>query len=348
MEDRQENSRVRESRALIWDVARKSGVSISTVSRVLNGRPDVSVATRDKVLAHVRDLGYNSHRHTHAIVRAPLQRIGVSIPNEEHFMGMLHGITDAVNKQKAQLSFCSRSSCCRPEPSLLERLQVEGMDAALLVLPKESDAELLELCHAGFPFVVIDPRTPLSDDIPTVTGANIGGARAATKHLLSLGHRRIGLLVGDTRWCMSIDRLAGYQAVMFATGLPHDPALIRESDFTLEGGYQAAMELLSLPERPTAIFAFSDDMAVGVLRAAAEQGLSVPRDLSVVGFDDARFASFVTPTLTTVHQPRYELGYTGVDVLFRNRAEARLDAIHTSLSTRLVVRQSTGPCPEYL
>ncbi|GCE08616.1 LacI family DNA-binding transcriptional regulator [Dictyobacter aurantiacus] len=345
MEDRQENSRVRESRALIWDVARKSGVSISTVSRVLNGRPDVSVATRDKVLAHVRDLGYNSHRHTHTIVRAPLQRVGVSIPNEEHFMGMLHGITDALNKQKAQLSFCSRSSC-GPERTLLERLQADGADAALLVLPKESDEELLELCHAGFPFVVIDPRTPLSDDIPTVTAANIGGARAATKHLLSLGHRRIGLLVGDARWCMSIDRLAGYQAVMFATGLPHDPALIRESDFTLEGGYQAAMELLSLPERPTAIFAFSDDMAVGVLHAALELGLSVPRDLSVVGFDDARFASFVTPALTTVHQPRYELGYTGVDVLFRNRAEARLDAIHTSLSTRLVVRHSTGPCPE--
>ncbi|GCE22736.1 LacI family DNA-binding transcriptional regulator [Dictyobacter kobayashii] len=341
MEDRQGTSRVRESRALIWDVARRSGVSISTVSRVLNGRPDVSVATRDKVLAHVRDLGYSSHRHAQPVIRAPLQRIGVSIPNEEHFMGMLHGITDAINKQKAQLSLCSRSG---QDLSLLERLQVEGVDAALLVLPLESDDELLELRRADFPFVVIDPRTPLSDDVPTVTAANIGGARAATKHLLSLGHRRIGVLVGDTRWCMSTDRLAGYQAVMFTTGLPYDPALIRESDFTLEGGYQAALELLRLPERPTAIFAFSDDMAVGVLRAAAEQGLSVPQDLSVIGFDDARFASFVTPTLTTVHQPRYELGYTGVDVLFRNRAEARLDAMHTSLSTRLVVRQSTGPC----
>ncbi|GCE30618.1 LacI family transcriptional regulator [Dictyobacter alpinus] len=345
MEDRQANSGIRESRTLIWDVARKSGVSISTVSRVLNGRPDVSIATRDKVLAHVRDLGYSTPRHARGMARPPLQRIGVSIPHDEHFMGILHGITDALNKQKAQLVLCSSSLYSGSNSTLLERFLGDGVDAALFVLPAESDDELLQLRQADFPFVVIDPRTPLSDAIPTVTGANIGGARAATKHLLSLGHRRIGILVGDASWCMSIDRLAGYHAVMFSTGLSQDPTLIRESEFTLEGGYQAAKELLSLPDRPTAILAFSDDMAVGALHAAAEQGLSVPGDLSVVGFGDASFASFVTPTLTTVHQPRYEVGYTGVDVLFRNRAEARLDAMHTSLSTRLVVRQSTGPCP---
>ena len=165
----------------------------------------------------------------------------------------------------------------------------------------------------------------------------------ATEHLISLGHRRIGVITGHGSWCATVDRLAGYHSALMAAGLPIIPDYVRVADFWVEEGYRAALELLALPTRPTAIFAMSDAMAVGVQRAARERGLALPSDLSVVGFDDVQIASVATPALTTVSQPLEELGRHAVAMLYRQINGQPLDANRMELSTRLVVRASTAP-----
>ena len=330
------------SRAVIWDIAHRSGVSIATVSRVLNGRPDVSDATRERVMDSIRELGYVSNRHARALVSGRTSYIGFTVPKVEHFLLILEGATEAIAEHDAHLVVCPTGYEHEREVSLLERLQRGGTDGALLVLPSENVNDLLQLRRRDYPFVVIDPRFPLSDEIPVVSTANILGGRAATEHLISLGHRRIGAITGYANWCATIDRLAGYHSALITAGLQPSPKLIVTSDFTIDGGYQAAQSLLSLDERPGAIFAFNDDMAVGVLRAAQERGIRVPDDLSLIGFDDTKYARVVTPPLTTIRQPLAELGRAGVEVLYRILNGQQLDATRMELSTRLVVRASTA------
>ncbi len=162
------------------------------------------------------------------------------------------------------------------------------------------------------------------------------------EHLIALGHTRIGAITGAQRQRASRDRLAGYGSALLAAGLPVDSALAVESDFSIDGGYRAALHLLSQGAAPTAIFAFNDNMAVGVLRAARTRGLDVPGQLSVIGFDDLEMASLVTPELTTVRQPLQEIGRVAVGVLYRLLDGQQLDATRIELSTRLISRASAA------
>ena len=181
------------------------------------------------------------------------------------------------------------------EVTLLDRLLQGTTDGALLLLTRESNDALTALERQGYPFVVLDPRQPVDERTPVVSAAHLAGAKAATEHLLSLGHRRIGAITGPHGWVATVDRLAGYQVALAAAGLSADPELIAKGNFTNESGYAAASELLEPPEPPTAIFAFNDEMAVGAMRAAEERGLEIPRDLSIVGFDDVEKTRIVTP-----------------------------------------------------
>jgi len=226
--------------------------------------------------------------------------------------------------------------------SLLERLMHGTTDGALLIVPSETPAELAALRRRAYPFVVVDPPDTLDEDIPVVCAAGWSGARTATEHLIALGHTRIGAITGARGQRASRDRMAGYQAALFAASLPVNPALVVESDFSIEGGYRAALHLLAQGDAPSAIFAFNDNMALGVLRAARERGLDVPRRLSVVGFDDLEMAALVTPELTTVRQPLQEIGRVAAGVLYRLLDGQPLDATRIELSTRLVVRASTA------
>jgi LacI family transcriptional regulator len=183
----------------------------------------------------------------------------------------------------------------------------------------------------------------LADDIPAVAAAHWSGASAAMEHLISLGHRRIAAITGPMGWPASIDRLAAYRAAMAGAQLPLCDELICRSDFQIEGGYQAAKRLLALPEPPTAIFAFNDNMAMGTLTAARELGLTLPRDLSIVGFDDSLMAALATPQLTTVRQPLQEMGRIAASLLCRMLDRQPLEAARIELSTRLIVRGSTAP-----
>lgn len=330
---------------VIRDIAALAGVSVATVSRVLNGRPDVSSATRDVVLQHIRERGYVTSRSARALAGGRTGLIGLTVPYmvDNYFAQILTGATEAAYERDARLVVCPTRFEHDREVSLLTRLMHGTTDGALLILPSETPAELTALQRQGYPFVVVDPATPLDDAIPVVAAANWTGGKTATAHLIALGHRRIGVITGRRNEIASRDRLAGYHSALLAVELAADPALLVESDFSIDGGWRAARRLLARHQPPTAIFAFNDNMAVGALRAARELGLDVPGRLSVVGFDDVENASLVTPALTTVRQPLQEMGRVATGILYRLIDDQPLDVTRIELSTRLVVRASTAP-----
>ena len=333
------------SSTTIRDIAESSGVSVATVSRVLNGRPDVSTDTREMVLRHIRERGYASNRNARALAQGRTGLIGLTVPivHAEYFNQIVSGAAEALYERDGRFVLCPTQHEHAREVSLLERVMHGTTGGAILILPSESGAELLQLRERGYPFVVVDPREPVHDSIATVGVAQWSGARMAVEHLVGLGHRRIGAITGPPSWVATIDRLAGYLSGLLAAGLSAGMELVREGDFMFDSGYRAAHELLALADPPTAIFAFNDNMAVGVLRAARERGLEIPSDLSVVGMDDVQIAEFSTPALTTVRQPLQEMGRIAVSRLYRLIHGQRLEAARIELSTRLVIRGSTGP-----
>jgi LacI family transcriptional regulator len=333
-----------QARATIREIAHAAGVSIATVSRVINGRPDVSPQTREAVLRVVREHGFSTNRNARALSAGRTGLVGVTLPIVEaaYFAVIVSGAAEALYEHDMRIVLCPTLHQHEREVTLLDRLMHGTTDGAVLMLPEESNAELRALQETGYSFVVVDPRVQLDEGIPAVSAANASGARAAVQHLLSLGHRRIGAITGPRDWMASTERLNGYRSALAAAGVLPDPELVVESDFSIESGDGAAAALLDLPERPTAIFGFNDNVAIGAIRTAAARGLGVPDDLSVVGFDDAEQSGLVSPALTTVRQPLAEMGRMGVSVLLRLLDHQRVEAMSIELATRLVVRDSTA------
>ncbi len=252
-------------------------------------------------------------------------------------------MADALYEYDMRVVLCPTQHEHAREVSLLERLAHGTTDGGVLVLPEESNEELQALMTHGFRVVVVDPRERLDGKVPTVAAANLSGADQATSHLLELGHRRIAAITGPRGLLATEERRRGYFAALAAGGQTPSPELVVESSFEVAAGRAAAAALLALPEPPTAIFAFNDPLAVGVLQTAEALGFSVPGDLSIVGFDDTEEAELVKPALTTVRQPLAEMGRLGVSLLTRLLENRRLEAVHVELATSLVIRDSTGP-----
>jgi LacI family transcriptional regulator len=336
-------------RSTIREIAGVAGVSIATVSRVLNGRPDVAPDTREAVLRVVRDLDFSMNRSARALSGGRTGLVGITIPIIEgvYFASILAGASEALYEQDMRLVVCPTLHQHEREVTLLDRLMHGTTDGAIIMLPEESNEELGALQRHGYPFVVVDPRIDLDEGIPAVSAANASGALAATEHLLAHGHRRIGAITGPRAWLASTERLTGYQAALAAAGVLPDPDLVVESNFRIDGGLTAAAHLLDLPEPPTAIFGFNDNVAVAVERVARDRGLRIPEDLSVVGFDDSEHAAIVTPALTSVRQPLAEMGRMAVSLLTRLLDNQKVEALHVELKTRLVVRRSSGPVPAH-
>jgi LacI family transcriptional regulator len=334
-------------RATIRDIASHAGVSITTVSRVLNDRPDVAPETREVVLDVIRELNFTPNR---AFRPAPSGRtglIGVTIPMVlgDYFAQLITGFTEALYELDMQAVLCPTFHHQERELTLVNQLLERKIDGAILVLPDESTDDLLHLKQKGFPFVVADEGYPLDGHFPLVAAANMAGAIEATEHLLGLGHRRIGLIKGIPGFVATEDRTSGYRAALSAAGIRPDPELETFGEFRVEQGRAAAAQLLDLPERPTAIFACNDEMGVAVLQEARSRGLRVPEDLSVVGFDDTMPSQISLPALTTVHQPLEEVGRMAVNLLARIMDEPPAHPIRLEVGTRLVVRETTGPGP---
>jgi LacI family transcriptional regulator len=331
-------------RLTIRQIADLAGVSIATVSRVLNGRDDVADETRDLVSRVIRENGYTASRSARGLSAGRTGLVGILVPLvfPAYFAGILAGAAEALSERDLQIVLSPTGGQHEREVSVIDRMH--GLtDGALIILPEESSEELERLLEGGYRFVVVDPLMPLDERIPSVSAAHTSGADQAMRHLLELGHRRIAQICGPRGWVATEDRRRGYRAALAAAGILPDPALEVEAVPETVPGREAAERLLDLSEPPTAIFAFNDNIAVGAIQAARARGLRVPEDLSVVGFDDVESATVVTPALTTVRQPLAEMGRTAVSLLNRLLERQRFETLHVELATRLVVRDSTAP-----
>jgi LacI family transcriptional regulator len=327
----------------IRDIAELAGVSIATVSRAVNGRGDVSEETRTLVRRIAREHGYTASRDARGLSTGRTGLIGVTLPmiHPTYFSSIVASVAAALDEHDMRIVLCPTLHQHDREITLIERLMHGTTDGAILVLPEESSSELRTLARRGYRYVVVDPGEQPDMDIPAVSAAHSAGADQAVRHLLHLGHRRIAAITGPRGRMATEERLRGYHAAMAAAGLPRDPRLVVESNFKVEGGFDSTAQLLELADRPTAIFAFNDPMAIGAIRAARSRGLGIPVDVSIAGFDDTIEAQFVTPALTTVRQPLTEMGRAAVDVLLRLLENEPPEASHVELETRLVVRDST-------
>jgi LacI family transcriptional regulator len=332
------------ARVTIREVADEAGVSIATVSRVLNGRGDVAPETRELVSRIIQARGYSANRSARGLSAGRTGLVGLLVPLvfPTYFAAIVSGASEALYEHDLRVVLSLTGHEHDREVSLLERLMHGLTDGALVVLPEESSEELVGLLDDGYHFVVVDPRLPLDERIPSVSAQHTSGATQAMHHLLGLGHRRIAAITGPAGWVATEDRRRGYHAALAAAGILPDPALEIESNFEISGGAQAMDQLLDLPDPPTAIFAFNDNLAIGVMQSARAHGLRVPQDLSIVGFDDSEHSTIVSPALTTVRQPLAEMGRTAVSLLTRLLERQRFETLHLELATRLVVRGSTA------
>src|SRR6059058_4177742 len=258
------------SRVTIREVADEAGVSIATVSRVLNGRGDVAPETRELVSRIIQERGYIANRGARGLSNGRTGLVGLLVPliYPAYFSAILSGATEALQEHDLRAVLSPTQHEHDREVTLLERLMHGLTDGALIVLPEESSEELERLLDAGYHFVVIDPLMPLDERIPSVSAAHTSGADQAMRHLLALGHRRIAQITGPRGWLATEDRRRGYQAVLASAGILPDPSLAMEAVPEIDPGRAAAEHLLDLTERPTAIFAFNDNIAIGAIQAA--------------------------------------------------------------------------------
>ncbi|HLZ56741.1 MAG TPA: LacI family DNA-binding transcriptional regulator [Ktedonosporobacter sp.] len=333
-------------RRTIAEIAAKAGVSIPTVSRVLNNRPDVASETRRRVEHVIEEYGFVPSRVKASLGKKSTGIVDLLVPGLEtlYAVDIVRGVEEVLERTELRLAISVTHDSFQLEQRWLAKvLNGAATDGAILVLAHGQQHYFDTLHRHKIPFVVIDQRGDLGPDIPSVGATNWFGGRTATEYLLSLGHRRIAVIGGKATMRPSRDRIAGYRVALEDAEIPVDPELIRTGDFHQQAGYEQTCALLDLPEPPTAIFAGNDMQAMGVYSALRARGLSVPDAMSVVGFDDVAFASVVTPALTTVRQPLVEMGRVGTTMLLRLIAGEPLDGIRVELTTNLVVRDSCRP-----
>jgi LacI family transcriptional regulator len=323
----------------IVDVALAADVSVSTVSKVINDRYGVSPETYDKVMDVVAELGYESSLVASSLRRHSTKVLGVLVPTFEPFSTeLLKGISAAAEGTGYELLAYSGNlehNRIGWERRSLSRLAGTLIDGAVIVAPTAT------VTTATIPVVAIDPHTG-STGPSTIEVDNVGGARAATQHLIDLGHRRIAHVRGRVDLISAQLREQGYREALEAAGIEYDPALVRVGGYRASETTDAARELLRLPERPTAIFAANDLSAIRVMEIAVELGLRVPEDLSVVGFDNVPEAANAVPPLTTVAQPLQQMGAEAVRLLLALLGDDANEE-HISFPASLVIRGSTAP-----
>jgi LacI family xylobiose transport system transcriptional regulator len=330
------------ARVTLAEVAKEAGVSPPTVSKVLNGRSDVSSGTRSRVERLLEVHGYR--RRASDRPRFPLVELVFHELDSVWAVELVKGVENVAKAHRATVVLTRSGTRHAPAPDWIEgvlRRRPLGIVLVFSSLPAEVKHRLRS---RDIPFVIVDPAGDPDPDVPSVGSANWAGGLAATRHLTDHGHERVAIITGPEDMLCSRARLDGYRSAMTMAGLPVDPRLVRFGDFQVAGGFEHAMDLLDGPDRPTAVFAGSDLHALGVLEAARLEGLRVPADLSVVGYDDVPLAQWSSPPLTTVHQPLRQMAEEATRMLFRPDGPGRT-ARRIELATHLVVRQSTAPRP---
>ncbi|GAA3774487.1 LacI family DNA-binding transcriptional regulator [Microbacterium kribbense] len=331
------------ARVTIHDVARAAGVSVATVSKVANGRYGVAQNTIAKVSAVIDELGYETSLVARSLRSHRTNVIGILVAGFEPFSTeLLKGISAAAVGSGYELLAYAGALTDEArvgwERRSLSRLAGTLVDAAIIVTPT------VQVAGAPVPIVAIDPHTGLGD-VPAVDTDNAEGARIATRYLISLGHRRIAHVRGRGDLQSALLREQGYRESLAEAGIAFDPDLVREGAYWGKPTTRAAQELLSLPDRPTAIFAANDLSAVRVLDVAREMGIRVPEELSIVGFDNVPESATSTPQLTTVAQPLHDMGAQALQMVVQMLRRGELEQQYVHLPAHLVVRQSTAPAP---
>lgn len=300
----------------IRDVASLAKVSVSTVSHVINGTRVVSDETRERVQHAVAALNFVPSALARGLKSNRTHTVGMLIPNNSnpYFAEIVRGIEDRCYESGFSVVLCNTDDD-PVKQSTYVRLMAEKQVDGIIVVSSGTDPELIvELRKLGMPQVIVDREIEdLAADLVEVN--HEAGARLATEHLLSLGHRRIACIAGPQNLSPARQRLDGYRNALEASHIGVDTALVRTADFTSEGGHAATQSLLQLAKRPTAVVAGNDLMAVGAICAAAQHGLRIPEDLSVIGFDDIALANHTNPPLTTIAQPKHETGHLAADLL---------------------------------
>lgn len=333
----------------IREVAELAGVSVATVSRALQQPQLVSEKTRDKVLAAVQAVGYKPNLMAVKFRSGKTGNLIVLVPTVANvfFARVISGMQQVAHERGYSLLLCNTLACEETERSYARMVQT-------------SQADGLVQLRAFNPFSGPDIRVPPTGQLlpmvnacevldnapfPTVLLDNRAAACAMTEHLLALGHQRIAMIKGPARSPLTRDRVAGYQDALLQAGVGFDETLLCRGDFSLQSGHQAALHLLTLAQRPTAIFCENDEMAIGAVQCLKQQGLRVPEDISVAGFDDISFAAYCDPPLTTIAQPAEEFGSTAVTLLIDLIAGKMTKAPKVILPFELITRASTGPAP---
>jgi LacI family transcriptional regulator len=325
-------------RVTIGDVAARAGVSIATVSKVINGRYGVAAATLARVQAVIDELGYESSIVAQSLRSHRTNVIGVLVADIEPFSAeLLKGAAQAIRGTGYELVVYSGGGLDRAragwERRYLSRVGGTLTDGTILVTPTVVDVE-----HDA-PVVAVDPHTG-SSSLPTVASDNLKGAMIATEHLIGLGHRRIGFLAGRRDLESARLREQGFRQALAAAHITLDPELVRVGEYTLESAEEPARQMLQLARRPTAIFAANDLSAIRTMEVAGSLGLSVPDDLSVIGFDNVPESALTRPGLTTIEQPIQKMGFEAVRMLISLIDKTPSDPLQLTLPTTLVVRQS--------
>ncbi|MGB9773852.1 MAG: LacI family DNA-binding transcriptional regulator [Bacteroidota bacterium] len=327
-------------------MAREAKVGIGTVSRVLNDKPNVSAATREKVLAVARRLNYQPHASAQRLARQQSNSISAIIPffTNYFFVEVLRGVQDRIDELGYDLILYGLTRKEQIEAYLRRTMQRGRVDGVLFFSMKFPEHYVARFQQLNLPVVLVDTSRPEFDSI---TVENQRGAYLATSHLLKLQHRRIGMIDASLTSEPARVRLEGYRQALEEHGIPFDENLVRFSrntkldGFNREAGYEAMKELLSLgSDRPTAVFVASDVQAIGALQALREEGLRIPEDMALIGFDDIELAEHAG--LSTMRQPMYEMGTLAVETLVGRIKNPNAPPRHTRFTPEIVVRETCG------
>ncbi|WP_342431795.1 LacI family DNA-binding transcriptional regulator [Neobacillus sp. FSL H8-0543] len=329
----------------IKDIAKKANVSITTVSRVLNQKTEgISKSTRKRVLEIIEELGYRPNSIARSMITKQTNTIGLIIPDIRNpfFPELVRGVEDFLNQHSYNVFLCNTDGDPKRELEYVSLLKEKNVDGIIFTYSCAETIQQLEdiLSVEKIPFVLLD-RGVEDHKFSVVSIHNEKAGYLATQHLIELMHTQIGCITGPTSYPNSKARLQGYQRALAEAGIASNPDLIVEGDFQMEGGYLAARELLA-KQKVTAVFAFNDLMAFGVYQAAAEMGISIPDDLSVVGFDNIKYNQLLHPRLTTIEQSVYEMGKLSAEILFEQMTKGG-DAVTKTqyLEPALILREST-------
>jgi LacI family transcriptional regulator, galactose operon repressor len=333
------------------------GVSVATVSRVLNNYPDVSAETRERVLAHIRELDWTPDHAARTMVTGKTNVIGVILdtgsghPDLQHpfFQEVLSGLKRSLGRLGYDLLLFSAArgenasgdgASARGE-TYVSRARHHRVDGVVLMGANPHATQVEEVVNSGMPCMAVDLDLK-GGRTGYVMSDNVAGAVLAVRHLHDLGHRRIAMIAGPADTKPGVDRLLGYRRELNRLGIEHRAEYVREGDFYPETGYAEMLRLLDLAEPPSAVFVAADLMAAGALQAIGERGLSVPEDVAVVGFDDVQIASLLQPPLTTIRQDKQGLGHAAGEALVRLIEDPDLKPPVMTIPVELVVRESTS------